>query len=269
MMEQSERRSYKWTPQRILIAIWAIDFTAVLVALAHPVSIGILRLLVAASVPFLWLLGIFLVRRKRALAAAVALLGVFVIVFSALPGRTVAPADLRTEYVRQLNRYNGTRYVWGGENGRGIDCSGLVRRALINAHMRIAVTTANPAALRRACQLWWYDCSALAMRDQYRDFTTPVFRAESINSITSPLLRPGDLAVTASGIHVLAYLGDQKWIQAEPGIMKVITLTAPDENGWMKQPVHIMRWSNMMESANNALNRTSESRAEARLPESG
>jgi len=250
MMKQTTRRNYKWTPQRFLIAIWAIDLTVVLVALAHPVSIGILRLLVAASVPFLWLLGIFLVRRKRALVAAVALLGVFVIVFSALPGRAVAPADLRTEYVRQLKRYSGTRYVWGGENGRGIDCSGLVRRALINAHMRIAVTTVNPAAFRSALDLWWHDCSALAIRDQYRDFTTQMFKAESINSITNPLLRPGDLAVTTSGIHVLAYLGNQEWIQAEPGVMKVITLTVPDENGWMKQPVHIMRWTKIKESAN-------------------
>mgnify|MGYP003869159471 CR=1 FL=1 len=250
MMEQSRRRNYKWTSQRILIAIWAVDFTAVLVALAHPVSLGILRLFVAASVPFLWLLGIFLVRRKRALAAAVAVLGVLVIVFSVLPGRAIDPADLRTEYVTQLKRYKGTRYVWGGENGRGIDCSGLVRRALINANMRIAFCTANPAAFRSALDLWWHDCSALALGDQYRDFTVPVFKAESINSITNPLLRPGDLAVTASGTHVLAYLGDQEWIQAEPGVMKVITLTAPDENRWMKKEVSIMRWSQMNGTAN-------------------
>jgi hypothetical protein len=249
-MKQSSCRYYKWTPQRILIAIWAIDFTAVLVALALPVSIGILRLLVATSVPFLWLLGIFLVRRKRALAISVAVLGFVVIGFCVLPGRAVDPADLRTEYVKQLKRYNGTRYVWGGENGRGIDCSGLIRRALINTHMRIAFTTANPSALRSGLDLWWHDCSALAMRDQYRDFTVPVLKAESINSITNPLLRPGDLAVTASGIHILAYLGNQEWIQAEPGEMKVITLTVPHENGWLKQPVHIMRWTQMNGTAN-------------------
>lgn len=88
------------------------------------------------------------------------------------------------------------------------------------------------------------------MRDQYRDLTIPVFTAASINSITNSSLLPGDIAVTASGIHVLAYLGNQEWIQAEPGLMKVITLSAPHENEWLNKPVHIMRWSHMAEVAN-------------------
>jgi len=29
---------------------------------------------------------------------------------------------------------------------------------------------------------------------------------------------PGDLAVTESGSHVLAYLGDETWIEAEPNV---------------------------------------------------
>ena len=256
-MKPETRRSYQWTPLRILTVIGAIDFAAVLLALVQPVNIGILRRFVAASIPFLWLLGLFLLRRKRALTISVALLGLGVVVFSVSPGRTVAPADLRAEYIKQLESYNGTRYVWGGENGLGIDCSGLVRRALINAYMHIAATTANPSALRCAGDLWWHDCSALALRDQYRGFTTPVFKAKSINSITSPLLRPGDLAVIASGIHVLAYLGNSKWIQAEPSVMKVITLTAPHENKWMNQPVHIMRWTHMEEPANQTNERSS------------
>lgn len=50
-------------------------------------------------------------------------------------------------------------------------------------------------------------------------------------------------------IHVLAYLGGKQWIQAEPGIMRVITLTAPNDNDWLKQPVHIVRWNQMKEFA--------------------
>jgi cell wall-associated NlpC family hydrolase len=34
-------------------------------------------------------------------------------------------------------------------------------------------------------------------------------------------LRPGDLAVTTSGSHVLAYLGQNQWIEADPDIMRV------------------------------------------------
>ena len=34
-------------------------------------------------------------------------------------------------------------------------------------------------------------------------------------------LRPGDLAVTTTGSHVLAYLADQRWIEADPDVARV------------------------------------------------
>ncbi|MFN2599036.1 MAG: NlpC/P60 family protein, partial [Pyrinomonadaceae bacterium] len=51
---------------------------------------------------------------------------------------------MRRAYIASLESYEGTRYVWGGENSRGIDCSGLVRRGLINADFHEGVVTANP-----------------------------------------------------------------------------------------------------------------------------
>lgn len=56
---------YEWTAQRILTAAWFAGFTALVVGLAHPISIGLLRLLIAAAIPGLWLLGIFLLRRFK------------------------------------------------------------------------------------------------------------------------------------------------------------------------------------------------------------
>jgi hypothetical protein len=57
-------------------------------------------------------------------------------------------------------------------------------------------------------------------------------------------LLPGDLAVTASGVHILAYLGGDMWIQAEPGIGAVAILNGRhDVNGWFQQPVTTHRWS--------------------------
>jgi hypothetical protein len=126
----------------------------------------------------------------------------------------------------------------------------LVRRALINAHMRLAVRTFNPRALRTALDLWWHDCSAKALGEQYRGFTVAVLKASSANAADEPVLQPGDLGVTLSGVHVLAYLGDREWIQAEPELLEVVALRAPSQNGWMNQPLNIMRWTMMTESAN-------------------
>jgi len=101
----------------------------------------------------------------------------------------------------------------------------------------------NPALLRSAVSLWWHDRSAKALRDGYRQETRFLFRARSVNELDHDQLLPGDLAVTSTGIHVLAYLGDNTWCQADPGAREVVTLRAPnDGTGWYREPVHILRW---------------------------
>ena len=56
-------------------------------------------------------------------------------------------------------------------------------------------------------------------------------------------LSPGDLAVTDNGVHVMVYLGDGKWIQADPGIGAVATLDGRTaDNGWFHVPVTTHRW---------------------------
>ena len=55
---------------------------------------------------------------------------------------------------------------------------------------------------------------------------------------------PGDLAVTAGGGHIMAYLGSNVWIEADPGVGRVITVSVPCEtNAWFCEPMRIMRWS--------------------------
>lgn len=56
---------------------------------------------------------------------------------------------------------------------------------------------------------------------------------------------PGDMAVTSSGVHVLAYLGERTWIEADPNELqgnRVIRVKTPTRNAWFNMPVHIMRW---------------------------
>lgn len=230
---------------RVLVAAWFAGLIALVAVLVYPVGIGILRVFIIVAVTILWLFGIYLIRRVKWLLRAALVLSIILGSLLILPGRGIDPVRLQSEYLRQLSLYEGTPYVWGGENRLGIDCSGLVRNALINANAHLGITRGNPRALRTALNLWWYDCSAKALRDQYHDLTMPVFSAQAINTITNSLLMPGDIAVTAGGVHVLAYLGDKQWIEADPSIQKVVILSAPSENVWFTVPVDIMRWTDL------------------------
>lgn len=95
-----------------------------------------------------------------------------------------------------------------------------------------------------------------ALRDGYKGLTTPLFQAQSINAITNSRLAPGDIAVTADGAHVLAYLGDNHWIEADSGPMRTIIVATPTENRWFSVPVHILRWTQLLESPSRDLERT-------------
>ena len=159
------------------------------------------------------------------------------------PGREYSASDLRAASVRELFLYDGTRYVWGGEGRFGIDCSGLIRRALINAAFKRGLATANPRLVRVGLTIWWHDCSARDLGRGYRGSTVPVTSASNINTLPTSTLQAGDLAVTVSGVHVLAYAGGNTWVEADPNLDRVVVVHVPDRaNGWFNVPVNVMRW---------------------------
>lgn len=152
---------------------------------------------------------------------------------------------LAVEYVKALRGYDGVRYVWGGEGFLGMDCSGLVRKGLIRGEFGLGFRTLDGHLIRDAIALWWHDSSALALRDGFRGRTRELFREDGISLAATGRLRAGDLAVTADGVHVMAYLGDHKWIAADPGVGKVVQITLPTENPWFSVPVVFVRWSSL------------------------
>lgn len=133
--------------------------------------------------------------------------------------------------------------MWGGESHFGIDCSGLIRRALMDALWWQGLTTANPALWRKAVLLWWYDSSARALRDGYRDQTIVLGRAQSLATLDHSTLLPGDFAVTAYGVHSLAYLGENTWIQADPDAARVIVVDTRHPDHWLRMPVVLLRFT--------------------------
>ena len=91
--------------------------------------------------------------------------------------------------------------------------------------------------------LWWYDASADALLHSYRHQTQLIFPANSINSVADSRLSPGDMAITADGIHVLSYLGKNRWIEADPNAMKVIVVPVPSADYWFRIPVVMVKWT--------------------------
>jgi hypothetical protein len=239
---------YEWTMRRIAISAWFLLFVIAVVAGTYPVNCRILRALIVGAVPLLWCGAVVLMWRRKKVALVIFAVGIMIALFVCLPGQKPSVARLCEAYIHNLRYFDGSRYVWGGENSRGIDCSGLVREGMIHANLVIGLRTLNPKPLRAAFEMWWYDCSARALRDAYRGFTTPVFQAGSINAISNQALNVGDIAVTVDGVHVLAYLGRNTWIEADPCVMKVVEIITPSENVWFTVPVQIMRWKQLNES---------------------
>src|SRR5438876_10081891 len=87
----------------------------------------------------------------------------------------------------------------------------------------------------------------MALRDEYRHQTQRLFSVPSTNSLDHSKILPGDVAVTVSGVHTMAYLGDKTWIEADPGVKRVIRVSVPARNPWFEQPVYIVRWSTLDE----------------------
>jgi hypothetical protein len=219
---------------------WALHF--------YPIRNGQTRLALV-GVPFLlWLGALILFRKSRAARWSCGLSAAFIFLILLLPGRAPDAETLRREYVQSLRAYDGVPYVWGGETRRGIDCSGLLRAAMIEANWRVGVRTFNPRLLRSAWEIWWHDSSAKALGDEYRGWTERLLVAENLNEANVSRLRPGDIAVTTGGQHCLAYLGNQTWIEADPNARygdKVIQVQTPSKNAWFSLPMRLLRWRDL------------------------
>ena len=230
--------------RRTAILLWVAGLCWLIAIVLYPVSIGLTRVAgsVMAGLLLVGLLGLWW--RYRFLRWG--LLAAYGIVagFFALPGREdYDRTALRQEVVRALERYEGVRYIGGGENFLGLDGSGLVRRGAIDGTLWFGLRTGNPLLARKAIRLWWRDVSAREMGDGARGSARKVAEAKSIALLNDANLYPGDFAVTFGGVHVLAYLGDHFWLEADPGESKAVRINARStKNPWFQQQVAVMRW---------------------------
>lgn len=228
--------------KRILIYSILAFVGAVLIA-ANPVNRMVLKVGFLVGLAISWSGFLYFSWKTKAARYAVLSIPVVILLFLILPGRDIDIPKLRKDYVQRVKAFEGTEYYWGGENSRGIDCSGLPRRALQDALLSYGIRHLNGRPIRAALEQWWFDASAKALSEGYREYTTPVGVKGSVAEMNYEGLTEGDMAVTFNGVHVLVYLEGNQWIQAEPGIKKVITLDGKkDENTWFGIETNVYRW---------------------------
>lgn len=202
-----------------------------------------LALLAGLGAVYAWIVRVCW-RRYRALRYGILAVPVALGLLTVMPGRPVDAERLRSQYITALRSCEGRRYVWGGEGRLGIDCSGLARRAWRDALLAEYAYTFNGSLLRGILEHWWFDASARALGQGYRGYTVPTGRRGVIRAMSYTELKPGDLAVTDSGLHVLVFVGDEDWIQATIPPGRVIVQDGRrGRSSWFDKPVTICRWS--------------------------
>ncbi len=232
--------------RRSLLIPWALLIALFVVMIRQSVSYGITRLtivligivVIAGLLYFLW-------KQTIMRWSTIAFLTGFSI-FLMLPGNLVAGKDLQPNYGAMLRSYEGVPYVLGGENHFGIDSSGLVREGLIQANLHHGFQTLNSALIRRGLEMWWCDAAADALLREYREYTQRQFSAVSLNALDHSRIKLGDLAATSDGEHILAYLGNKQWIEADPNLSKVVIESVPTTHPWFDTAVEILRWRQFM-----------------------
>lgn len=216
-----------------------------LIAMAFwPYHDGVLRYGLPLSLLAVWSAALVFAWRGKFARIILLALPVLAAIPFCLPAKPMDPVRLRDSYIAAMRGMEGTPYVWGGESHRGTDCSGLPRRALRDALWESGLQQANGAAFRDWVRQWWFDTSAKALGENYRGFTRPTGVTGKLRDLDFTTLVRGDLAVTADGRHVMVYLGNGEWVQADPGPFKV-TIQRPAENSnpWFDTIVRIQRWT--------------------------
>lgn len=230
---------------RFYWGVWGVLVLALAALLAFPMRSKMIRLVIVALFFVIGIGLLVLTWRNKGVRYSLLAFWLAGTVFVSLPGRRVMDVEgLRGIYVSKLKSYDGTRYVWGGENHLGIDCSGLVRIGLADALFEYGLRHLDPSAVRSGFYLWWRDSNAIDLGRPASVLTTLLGDGALTTLSAGRNQLAGDLAVTQAGSHVLAYLGGGMWIEAEPGVGSTHIFDLNGKFNYLaEQEVRFVRWT--------------------------
>lgn len=235
--------------RRLLLILTLGSIVTLVVLNLDPVTTKLHRLAILCAMVGLWLGPLLLLWQRKAIRVALCVVPILAILPFLLPEKELTRSKLHDEYLKRMISYEGTKYHWGGENSRGIDCSGLPRKAIREALFENGIRNFDGGSLRLFLKHWWNDASAKALAEGYLDYTISTGQSDTIASMNYSALKPGDLVVTEDRRHILAYLGKDQWIQADPGAGKVtIENGRTSHNAWFAVPVTSHRWALLSEN---------------------
>ena len=207
----------------------------------YPINSTLFKLLFLFSLIFLFI-NIFIFFSKNKLFLILFCSFILLLIFLVfLPWKEFSKMELNDLYIKNLEKYEWVRYVRWWENAFWIDCSWLWRRALIDAYLHLWLKDFNWYLIRKSILIWWFDSSARALLNNYRDQTIKLFESNSINTINADSLKVWDFAITSDWVHVLYYIWSKKWIEADPNAIKVIIVKTPSDNYWFWVPVNMFK----------------------------
>ncbi len=187
---------------RLPLLLWLSSLVVFAAVVLVPISNRLTRAGGVLLLFVIWCGLIGLCWHRRSIRFSLLGVSLLAVGFMVLPARSLPDANaLRSDYIAGLRRYDGATYFWGGENALGIDCSGLIRRGLIDSLFLRGMRTFDAGLVRRAFSLWWHDCTAEALGDAGGGLTVPVVTTPSINRLDHTKILPGDLAVTSSVVR--------------------------------------------------------------------
>ena len=234
----------KQNPRRLILLLTVGSLAALILLNLDPVSTRAHRLVILCSVAGICFGPLFLPWKFVAARVVFIFIPFLLLAPFLLPGKAIDQGNLRLDYLARIVSYEGTGYHWGGENRRGIDCSGLPRKALRDALLHQGLRNLNGRCTRLFLKHWWNDASAKALAEGYLGYAAPTGEQGTIATMGYGKLQPGDLAVTEDKRHVLIFLGDENWVQADPAAEKVtIANGRTGKSGWFAVPVTLHRLS--------------------------
>jgi hypothetical protein len=241
---RSGERPWRRRARRLGAIAWAAAVAAAAGLLIQPVNSRGTRWALLAALAAAWAGPLLLWWRRPAVRVAMGVPLLAAVLLFTLPGRPVDREELRRAYVEALLRYEGTAYVYGGEGRAGIDCSGLPRAAMIEADCSLGLRRMDAGLLREALSIWWHDRGAGAMGED-GDPNAVVVRREGPLSAVAGELAAGDIGVIRGNTHVIAHVGGDRWIEADPEPMRVVIRPRPPGE---PLAIRLVRWRQLADA---------------------